>query len=94
MVIGEDARKTYSTFVFEEGEEKSDIAVLKKKFEAFYKPSLNLAYHEYRFGIRDQRDGESFNGLANRTERIGQELRIWRNGRTHATEQNYPWRER
>ncbi|KAH9359457.1 hypothetical protein HPB48_023034 [Haemaphysalis longicornis] len=30
MVIGEDARKTYSTFVFEEGEEKSDIAVLKK----------------------------------------------------------------
>lgn len=61
MVIGEDARKTYSTFVFEEGEEKSDIAVLKKKFEAFYKPSLNLAYHEYRFGIRDQRDGESFN---------------------------------
>lgn len=61
MVIGEDARKTYSTFVFEEGEEKSDIAVLKNKFEAFYKPSLNLAYHEYRFGIRDQRDGESFN---------------------------------
>lgn len=61
MVIGEDARRTCNTFVFNEGEDKSDIEVLKRKFEAFYKPSLNLAYHEFRFGSRDQKEGESFN---------------------------------
>lgn len=61
MVIGEDARRTYNTFVFNEGEDKSDIEVLKQKFESFYKPSLNLAYHEFRFGSRDQKEGESFN---------------------------------
>ncbi|KAK8782784.1 hypothetical protein V5799_015874 [Amblyomma americanum] len=59
--IGEDARKTYSTFVFDAGEDKSDIAVLKRKFEAFYKPALNLAYHEFRFGKRDQKEDEHFN---------------------------------
>lgn len=61
IVIGQDARKTYSTFVLEKGEEKSDIGVLKKELVASCKPSLNLAYHEYRFEIRHQHDGESFN---------------------------------
>lgn len=59
--IGEDARRTYSTFVFEAGEEKSDIEVLKGKFEAFYKPALNLVYHEFRFAKRDQKENEQFN---------------------------------
>ncbi|XP_049515895.1 uncharacterized protein LOC125942024, partial [Dermacentor silvarum] len=58
MIIGEDARKTYSTFAFASDEEKSDVEVLKLKF---YKPALNLAYHEFRFGKRDQNEGESFN---------------------------------
>nr|XP_037273548.1 uncharacterized protein LOC119165480 [Rhipicephalus microplus] len=61
MIIGEDARKTYSTLDFATDEEKSDVEVLKMKFEAFYKPALNLAYHEFRFGKCDQKDGESFN---------------------------------
>lgn len=61
MIVGEDARKTYSTFDFATDEEKSDVEVLKVKLEAFYKPALNLAYHEFRFGKRDQKDGESFN---------------------------------
>ncbi|KAH7978599.1 hypothetical protein HPB49_006034 [Dermacentor silvarum] len=42
--IGEDARRTYSTFVLEAGRDKSDFEVLKRKFEAFYKAALNLAY--------------------------------------------------
>lgn len=43
MTIGEEARKTYSTFQFEEGEDKQDVEVLRKKLESFYKPSTNLA---------------------------------------------------
>ncbi|KAH7960929.1 hypothetical protein HPB49_025123 [Dermacentor silvarum] len=61
MIIGEHARKTYSTFAFAPDEEKSDAEVLKLTFEAFYKPALNLGYHEFRFGKRDQNEGESFN---------------------------------
>lgn len=58
--FGEDARKTYSIFELATDEQKSDIQVLKHKFEAYYKPVLNLVYHEFCSGKGDQNDGESF----------------------------------
>ncbi|KAG0438044.1 hypothetical protein HPB47_017170, partial [Ixodes persulcatus] len=62
MTIGEEARKAYATFVFEAEEEREDVNMLMEKFESFYQPATNLTYNEFRFGIRDQREGETFNG--------------------------------
>lgn len=59
--IGEEGRKAYSTFKFEAQEDKKDVQVLSKKFEDYYRPANNLTLHEFRFGSRDQKEGESFN---------------------------------
>ncbi|KAG0440298.1 hypothetical protein HPB47_016342 [Ixodes persulcatus] len=61
MTIGEEARKAYATFVFEAEEERDDVNILMEKFESFYRPATNLTYNEFRFGTRDQREGETFN---------------------------------
>uniref|UniRef100_A0A131YQA1 Tick transposon n=1 Tax=Rhipicephalus appendiculatus TaxID=34631 RepID=A0A131YQA1_RHIAP len=47
--IGEDGRKAYSTFKFEAEEDKNE------------EDKKNLTLHEFRFGSRDQKEGEPFN---------------------------------
>ncbi|KAH7974664.1 hypothetical protein HPB49_017959 [Dermacentor silvarum] len=61
MTIGEDARRKYHTFKFDSEDEEKDLKSLLTKFEAHYKPSENLTFNEFRFGSRDQQEGESFN---------------------------------
>ncbi|XP_054918600.1 uncharacterized protein [Dermacentor andersoni] len=59
--IGEEGRKAFSTFKFDADEDRNDVKVLIKKFEDYYKPANNLTLHEFRFGSRDQKEGEPFN---------------------------------
>lgn len=61
ITLGEDARRTYYTFKFDSEDEKTDLKILLAKFEAHYKLSENLTFNEFRFGSRDQQEGESFN---------------------------------
>lgn len=52
MTIGEEARRVFRTFKFEDEEQKNDLKALTQKFE-----DLN----EFRFGSRNRREGEPFN---------------------------------
>ncbi|KAM7292185.1 uncharacterized protein ISCGN_025427 [Ixodes scapularis] len=61
ITIGEEARKAYDTFKFTTDEERNSVEVLIQKFEARYKPATNLTFQEFRFGSRDQKEGEPFN---------------------------------
>lgn len=61
VTIGEEARKAYSTFKFEEAEDRNDVEVLIKKFEEHYRPATNLTFQEFLFGSRNQKSGEPFN---------------------------------
>lgn len=61
MTIGEDARRTFYTFKFDSEDDKKDLRIISAKFEANFKPSENLTFNEFRFGSRDQEEGESFN---------------------------------
>lgn len=60
VCIGEEGRRIYSTFTFENDADRENIQVLKDKFEQHMKPAINLTYHEFVFGKRDQKDGEKF----------------------------------
>ncbi|XP_042143633.1 uncharacterized protein LOC115316197 [Ixodes scapularis] len=61
ITIGEEARKAYETFKFTTDEERNSVEVLIQKFEEYYKPATNLTFQEFRFGSRDQKEGEPFN---------------------------------
>lgn len=61
ITIGEEARKAYDTFKFTTDEERNSVEVLIQKFEEYYKPARNLTFQEFRFGSRDQKEGEPFN---------------------------------
>ncbi|KAH7971540.1 hypothetical protein HPB49_025613 [Dermacentor silvarum] len=61
VIIGEEGRRAFYTFKFEDEDEKQDADKLIKKFEAHYKPATNLTFNEFRFVSRDQRQGEAFN---------------------------------
>lgn len=61
VIIGEEARKVYSTFTFEAEEDKNNVDALTAKFEEFYRPETKLTYHEFLFGSRNQREGKPFN---------------------------------
>lgn len=60
VCIGDAGRRIYETFSFENESDKENIKILREKFEAYAKPSVNLTYHEYVFARRDQREGEKF----------------------------------
>ncbi|KAM7293103.1 uncharacterized protein ISCGN_026233 [Ixodes scapularis] len=47
VTIGEEGIKAYNSFKFETEED-------------FYGPATNLTFQEFRFGSRDQKEGESF----------------------------------
>lgn len=61
MAIGEEARRSFYTFTFENDDDKRDIKILTEEFEAHFKPTTNLTFNEFRFGSRNQQEGESFN---------------------------------
>ncbi|XP_040075346.1 uncharacterized protein LOC115328857 [Ixodes scapularis] len=60
VTIGEEGRKAYNSFKFETEEDRIDVNTLIRKFEDFYRPATNLTVQEFRFGSRDQKEGESF----------------------------------
>lgn len=60
VTIGEEGRKAHNSFKFETEEGRNDVNTLIRKFEDFYRPAINLTFQEFRFGSRDQKEGESF----------------------------------
>lgn len=52
MIVGEDARKTFSTFTFASEDQKQDVDTIIEKFDSFYRPAANLTY-EFVFGTKD-----------------------------------------
>lgn len=60
MIVGEDARKTFSTFTFASEDQKQDVDTIIEMFDSFYRPAANLTY-EFVFGTKDQKEGELFN---------------------------------
>ncbi|XP_042147251.1 uncharacterized protein LOC121836427 [Ixodes scapularis] len=63
VVIGEEGRRIFRTFNFETEEDRDDVDKLFKTFEEHCKPVINLAYHDFVFGTRDQKSGERFDEL-------------------------------
>lgn len=61
VTVGEEGRKAYSAFKFENEADRNNVDILLQKFEEFYKPVTNLTFNEFRFGSRDQKQGECFN---------------------------------
>ncbi|XP_075534787.1 uncharacterized protein LOC142570274 [Dermacentor variabilis] len=59
--IGQEGTRVFYTFKFANDDEKQDLDKLIEKFKAHYKPAKNLTFNEFRFGSRDQREGESCN---------------------------------
>ncbi|CAK1554171.1 unnamed protein product [Leptosia nina] len=49
----------YETFTFEKEEDKDDICVLLKKFDAYFDTKGNITLTRYKFFTRVQEDGES-----------------------------------
>ncbi|XP_064469299.1 uncharacterized protein K02A2.6-like [Ornithodoros turicata] len=60
VCIGDVGRRIFDTFVFENEADKQNVEVVRTKFEAYMKPTVNLTYHEFVFGKRDQKEGERF----------------------------------
>ncbi|XP_040061474.1 uncharacterized protein LOC120836570 [Ixodes scapularis] len=60
VCIGEEGRRIYTTFTFDNEEDREKLEVLKNKFAARMKPAINLKYHEFIFGKRDQKEDEKF----------------------------------
>ncbi|XP_037568152.1 uncharacterized protein LOC119449027 [Dermacentor silvarum] len=65
MAIGEEARRSFYTFTFENDDDKQDIKILTEKFEAHFKPTTNLTFNEFRFVSRNRQEGfeDVFQGL-------------------------------
>ncbi|KAG0421036.1 hypothetical protein HPB47_003059 [Ixodes persulcatus] len=60
VCIGEEGKRIYTTFTFDNEEDREKLEVLKNKFAAHMKPAINLTYHEFIFGKIDQKEGEKF----------------------------------
>lgn len=60
VTIGEEGRRIYRTFRFEDESDRNKLEVLITKFEQHCKPATNLTYHEFVFGSRDQTENEPF----------------------------------
>ncbi|CAK1547654.1 unnamed protein product [Leptosia nina] len=58
-LIGPDGFDVYETFTFEKEEDKDDIRVLLKKFDAYFDTKGNITLTRYKFFTRVQEDGES-----------------------------------
>ncbi|CAK1547655.1 unnamed protein product [Leptosia nina] len=63
-LIGPDGFDVYETFTFEKEEDKDDIRVLLKKFDAYFDTKGNITLTRYKFFTRVQEDGESIQHAA------------------------------
>ncbi|XP_064458840.1 uncharacterized protein K02A2.6-like [Ornithodoros turicata] len=60
VILGEEGRKICNTLQFETEADRDDVDKLIQKLEEHCKPTLNLTYHEFLFGSRNQKEGERF----------------------------------
>ncbi|KAH6946553.1 hypothetical protein HPB50_013959 [Hyalomma asiaticum] len=58
VIIGEEGRRTYRTFKFEDEGDRNDVNRLSKNSEEQCKPVVNLAYHD--FGTERSKGGRAF----------------------------------
>lgn len=58
-VIGPEAHKVFHTFQLTE-EERKDVTKVLEAFQNYCQPLQNTAFERYRFNLRGQRSGESF----------------------------------
>ena len=59
-VAGPEAQELYRTFSYETGEDKTKYDTVLSKFETFCTPKRNDIFERYKFRMREQEDGESF----------------------------------
>ena len=55
---GSEAQEIHSQFIYEAEEDKNNFKKILDLFEAYCKPRKNTVYERYRFGSRDQMEGE------------------------------------
>ena len=61
-VIGEEAREVFSTFTgWANEEDAKKIAPVLAKFEQYCQPRRNIPFERYRFNLRTQESGETYN---------------------------------
>ena len=60
--IGSEAQEIYRTFTFAE-DEKDKYVSLKKKFEEYFIPRVNITYERFRFNTCSQKDGQTYDSF-------------------------------
>ena len=58
-VVGPDTLEVYNTFSWEDADDKSKVAKILEKFEAYCVPRKNITWERHVFNTRNQRDGET-----------------------------------
>ncbi|KAJ8970287.1 hypothetical protein NQ317_007601 [Molorchus minor] len=58
-LLGDEGIQIYNTFEYEEGEDKTKLAVVLNKFGQYCNPLKNLVYEHFKFFKRDQLPSES-----------------------------------
>ena len=59
-VIGEEAREVFATFRWETEEDQTKIGNVIDKFKTYCEPRKNIPFERYRFNMRAQEPGESY----------------------------------
>ena len=59
-VIGEEAREVFATFRWQDEEDQAKIGKVVDKFKAYCQPRKNIPFERYRFNLRSQEPGESY----------------------------------
>jgi len=60
-VIGEEAQEVFATFTWETEGDKAKIDTVIDKFKSYCEPQKNIPFKRYRFNLRAQEPGESYN---------------------------------
>jgi len=58
-VVGPDALEVYNTFSWEDAADKTKVAKILEKFEAYCVPQRNITWERNVFNTRNQHDGET-----------------------------------
>ena len=58
--MGNEARRIFDTFVWENPEDQNNIATVLQMFDKHIAPLANIPFERFSFNIRNQEPGESF----------------------------------
>ena len=58
-VISPEAHAVFHTFTWDSPADKQDLDKVINAFDAYFEPRRNIAYKQYQFNLRGQKDGET-----------------------------------